>query len=188
MLAASPNAKDMGRREFLGNVLLLIVGGNDTTRNTLTGSVLALNQNPDEYQKLRDNRDLIASFVPEAIRWQTPLAHMKRICIEDTELGGQTIRAGDQVVMWYLSGNRDERVIENPDQFIVDRKSPRNHLSFGFGIHRCVGNRLGELQLRIAWEEILKRFKTVRVMGEPERVRSNIIMGITDLPVQLEWW
>ncbi len=188
MLATSPQTRDMSRAEFMGNVLLLIVGGNDTTRNTLTGSVLALNQFPDEYEKLRRDRALIASFVPEAIRWQTPLAHMKRTALEDSEVGGQRIRAGDKVVMWYLSGNRDERAIERPNEFIVDRRRPRNHLSFGFGIHRCVGNRLAELQLRIAWEEILKRFRAVEVVGDPVRVRSNIIMGCSELPVRLVPW
>lgn len=188
MLATGAETRGMSRAEFMGNVLLLIVGGNDTTRNTLSGSVLALNDFPDEYEKLRRNPGLITSFVPEAIRWQTPLAHMRRTALEDAELGGQQIRAGDKVVMWYLSGNRDERAIERPDQFIVDRRRPRNHLSFGFGIHRCVGNRLAELQLRIAWEEILKRFRTVEVVGEPVRVRSNIIMGFSELPVRLEPW
>jgi cytochrome P450 len=185
LLATSPDTRDMDRLEFFGNVLLLIVGGNDTTRNTLTGSVLALNRFPEEYRKLRENPSLVTSFVPEAIRWQTPLAHMRRTAVEDVELGGQTIRAGDKVVMWYLSGNRDERAIDRPNEFIIDRQNPRNHLSFGFGIHRCVGNRLAELQLRIAWEEILKRFRLVELVGEPVRVRSNIIMGYSDLPVRL---
>ncbi|MEM7542689.1 MAG: cytochrome P450 [Pseudomonadota bacterium] len=188
MMARSPDTKNMSPAEYRGNVILLIVGGNDTTRNTLSGSVLVLNQFPDQYEKLRQDRSLIKSFVPETIRWVTPLAHMKRTALEDAELGGESIRAGDKIVMWYLSGNRDERAIDNPNEFIVDRKKPRNHLSFGFGIHRCVGNRLGELQLRIAWEEILKRFRLVEVVGEPQRVRSNIIMGITDLPVRLHRW
>ena len=185
MMATSPDTREMSAQEYMGNVLLLIVGGNDTTRNTLTGSVLALNQFPDEYRKLRENPALVTSFVPEAIRWQTPLAHMRRTAMQDVELGGQTIRAGDRVVMWYLSGNRDEAAIERPNEFVIDRANPRNHLSFGFGIHRCVGNRLAELQLRIAWEEILKRFRLVELVGEPVRVRSNVIMGYSDLPVRL---
>ncbi len=186
MLASSLDSQSMTTAEYMGNVILLIVGGNDTTRNTLTGSVLALNQFPDQYRKLCENPDLIASFVPEAIRWQTAVAHMKRTALEDVELGGQTIRAGDKVVMWYVSGNRDEDVIERPHELVIDRPQPRKHLSFGFGLHRCVGDRLGELQLQIAWEEILKRFKTVEVVGDPVRVRSNVLMGYSVLPVRVK--
>ena len=138
----------MGPDEFLGNLILLIVGGNDTTRNSISGGLLALNQHPGEYDKLRANPALVASMVPEIIRWQTPLAHMRRTALADTELGGKQIRKGDKVVMWYLSGNRDEEAIENADRFIIDRARPRQHMSFGFGIHRCVGNRLAEMQLR----------------------------------------
>ena len=176
----------MTTAEYMGNVILLIVGGNDTTRNSLTGSVLALNQYPDQYRKLCENPDLIVSLVPEAIRWQTPVSHMKRTALEDVELGGQTIRAGDKVVMWYVSGNRDEDVIERPNELVIDRPNPRNHLSFGSGLHRCVGDRLGELQLRIAWEEILKRFETVEVVGDPVRVRSNVLIGYSALPVRVK--
>ena len=140
----------------------MIVGGNDTTRNTLSGSIYALNKNPDQYRKLRENPDLIDSFVPEVIRWQTPLAHMRRTALADIEFRGRQIKKGDKVVMWYVSGNRDEEVIERPYEFIIDRARPRTHISFGFGIHRCVGIRLAELQLKIIWEEILKRFDTYR--------------------------
>ena len=169
--------------EYLGNLSLLIVGGNDTTRNSITGGVLALNQNPDQYAKLRANHDLVANMVPEIIRWQTPLTHMRRTALEDLELGGQTIRKGDKVVMWYISGNRDESVIQQADEFIIDRTNPRHHVSFGFGIHRCMGNRLAEMQLRILWEEILKRFETIEVVGPVQRVHSNFVRGYTDLPV-----
>jgi cytochrome P450 len=163
----------------------LIVGGNDTTRNSMTGSVLALNENPDQYDKLRANPALIDSFVPEVIRWQTPLAHMRRTATADTELGGKQIRKGDRVVMWYVSGNRDGDVIADPDDFIIDRAQPRIHMSFGFGIHRCLGMRLADLQLKIIWEEILKRFARIEVVGEPKRVYSSFIRGYEELPVRI---
>ncbi len=185
IMAHSPATRDMPFLEFLGNLLLLIVGGNDTTRNSISGGVLALNQNPDEYRKLNGDPSLIASMVPEIIRWQTPLTHMRRTALQDWDIGGKQIRKGDKVVMWYLSGNRDDTVIDRADQFIIDRKNPRHHLSFGYGIHRCMGNRLAELQLRIIWEEIHKRFAKVEVTGEPERLFSNFVRGITKLPVRL---
>ncbi len=170
---------------FLGNLLLLIVGGNDTTRNSASGGVLALNQYPEEYHKLRANPGLIPGMVSEIIRWQTPLAHMRRTATRDIELNGKKIRKGDKVVMWYVSGNRDESAIERADEFIIDRTNPRHHVSFGFGIHRCMGNRLAEMQLRILWEEIMQRFSYVEVVGEPERVRSNFVRGYVSLPVKL---
>ncbi len=185
MMANSPATREMPFLEFLGNLLLLIVGGNDTTRNSISGGVLALNRHPDQYDKLRSDPALIGNMVPEIIRWQTPLTHMRRTALEDSEIGGKRIAKGDKVVMWYLSGNRDETVIDRPEEFIIDRKSPRQHLSFGYGIHRCMGNRLAELQLRIIWEEIQKRFHFVEVVGEPERLLSNLVRGITRLPVKL---
>jgi cytochrome P450 len=183
MLAHGESTRNMDRMEYLGNLILLIVGGNDTTRNTISGSILALNQNPDQYQKLRDNPGLIPSMVSETIRWQTPLAYMRRTAKEDFVLRDKTIKAGDKVLMWYVSGNRDEEVIENPNRFDIERARPRQHMSFGFGIHRCVGNRLAELQLNIIWEEILKRFPVVQVVGEPRRVYSSFVKGYEYLPV-----
>ncbi|HWW34467.1 MAG TPA: cytochrome P450 [Xanthobacteraceae bacterium] len=185
MMAHNDATRYMDGDNLMGNIVLLIVGGNDTTRNTMSGSVLALNEHPEQYQKLRDNPALIDSMVPEVIRWQTPLAHMRRTALVDTELGGKKIRKGDRVVMWYVSGNRDEEVIERPNEFIIDRARPRIHLSFGFGIHRCVGMRLAELQLRIVWEEILKRFERIEVVGEPKRVYSSFVRGIESLPVRI---
>jgi cytochrome P450 len=185
MLAHSPATRNMGPREFLGNLILLIVGGNDTTRNSISGGLLFMNRNPDQYAKLRAHPELIPSAVSEIIRYQTPLAHMRRTALVDTELGGKKIRKGDKVAMWYISGNRDGDVIENPDQFIIDRPRARQHLSFGFGIHRCVGNRLAELQLKIIWEEIFKRFPTIEVVGEPRRVLSFFVKGYEELPVRI---
>ncbi|HEY1633038.1 MAG TPA: cytochrome P450, partial [Rhizomicrobium sp.] len=185
MLAHNPATRNMDPNEYNGTVILLIVGGNDTTRNTITGSVLALNQNPGQYEKLRANHDLIPSMVSETIRWQTPLAHMRRRAKEDIELGGKRIKKGDKVVMWYVSGNRDEEMIENPNAFIIDRLNVRRHLSFGFGIHRCVGNRLAELQLKIIWEEIFRRFPRIEVMGEPRRVLSAFVKGYESLPTRI---
>ena len=185
MLAHGEDTKNMAPHEFLGNLILLIVGGNDTTRNSISGGVLALNQNPEEYDKLRNNPELIPNMVAEIIRWQTPLPYMRRTANQDVELRGKKIRKGEQLLMWYISGNRDEEVIDNPSAFIIDRPNARHHLSFGFGIHRCMGNRLAEMQLRIVWEEILKRFHKVEVVGEPERLRSSFVRGITNLPVQV---
>ena len=185
MMAHAPDTRNMSPQEFFGNVLLLIVGGNDTTRNSMTGGVLALHQHPDEWAKLRANPALVDSLVPEIIRWQTPLPHMRRTALADAELGGKQIKKGDKVVMWYLSGNRDETVIERADEFIIDRARPRQHLSFGFGIHRCVGNRLAELQLKILWQELLPRFPVIEVVGPPQRALSNFVRGFTDLPVRL---
>lgn len=185
MLAHGPATRNMTPHEYMANLVLLIVGGNDTTRNSMSGGLLALHQHPGEFAKLRANPKLVDSLVPEIVRWQTPLAHMRRTALQDTELGGKPIRKGDKVAMWYLSGNRDASAIEDADRFIVDRKRPRQHLAFGFGIHRCVGNRLAEMQLRILWEEILARFPVIEVVGEPVRLKSTFVRGITNLPVRI---
>ena len=185
MLAHGESTRDMPPMEFLGNLILLIVGGNDTTRNSISGGVLALNQHPAEYDKLKANPGLITNMVSEIIRYQTPLAHMRRTATMDSGLGGKQIQAGDKVIMWYLSGNRDEEAIDRPNEFLIDRRNARQHLSFGFGIHRCMGNRLAEMQLRVLWEEILERFSWVEVVGAPVRVRSNFIHGFSELPVRV---
>jgi cytochrome P450 len=185
MMAHNEATRDMDPRNFLGNLILLIVGGNDTTRNTMSGSIYALSKHPDQYRKLKANPALLDTFVPEVIRWQTPLAHMRRTALSDIEFRGKQIKKGDKVVMWYVSGNRDEEAIDRPYDFIIDRARPRTHLSFGFGIHRCIGMRLAELQLKIIWEEIFKRFDTIDVVGEPKRVYSSFIKGYETLPVRI---
>jgi cytochrome P450 len=185
MLAHGEATRNMDPMEFMGNCVLLIVGGNDTTRNSISGGLLALNQHPEEYRKLRENPRLIPTMVPEIVRWQTPICYMRRTALEDFELGGKTIHAGDKLAMWYISGNRDAEAIENPDSFIIDRARPRQHLSFGFGIHRCVGNRLAELQLTILWEEIMRRFPFIEVVEEPKRLYSTFVHGISSMMVRI---
>src|SRR6516165_1115726 len=185
MLAHSPAMQNMGAEEFLGTLVLLIVGGNDTTRSSMSGGALACHLYPAELAKAKANRALISGMVPEIVRWQTPISHMRRTALADIEFQGQKIRKGDKVVMWYLSGNRDEDVVNKPMDFIIDRPNVRHHLSFGFGIHRCLGNRLAELQLRVLYEEVLERYTRIEVVGEPVRVPSNLIHGFISLPVRL---
>ncbi len=185
MIANGADMQDLEPLEYLGTLILLIVGGNDTTRNSISGGVLALNENPAEYDKLRANPAIIPNMVSEIIRWQTPLAHMRRTATRDAELAGKQIRAGDKVVMWYVSANRDEQVIPRANEFLIDRKNARTHLSFGWGKHFCVGSRMAEMQLRILWEEIMQRYRRVEVAGEPVRVRSNFVKGFRELPVRL---
>lgn len=185
MMTHSPAMAKMPPEEFMGNLALLIVGGNDTTRNSMSGSIFGMNLFPDEFAKMVKDPGLIDNAVAEIIRWQTPLSHMRRTALQDAVLGGKQIRKGDKVVMWYASGNRDTAIFDDPDTINIERKNARRHLSFGFGIHRCMGNRIGELQLRILWEEILKRFSRVEVTGDPVLTHSNFVKGYTSLPVKL---
>ncbi len=185
LMAHADATREQTPMEYLGNLLLLIVGGNDTTRNSITGGLYALNKHPEQYQKLLADSALIANMVPEVIRWQTPLAHMRRTASRDFEFEGHKIREGDRVIMWYVSGNRDPDMIPNPDDFDITRDRPRRHLSFGFGIHRCLGERLAELQLRVMWEEILRRFGRIEVVEEPKRVYSSFVKGYQNLLVRI---
>ncbi len=183
MLANGEATKDMPTLAHLGNLLLLIVGGNDTTRNTMTGSVYGLNTYPDQYDKLVDDPGLVANLVPEIIRWQTPLPYMRRTATRDCEIGDKKILEDDQILMWYLSANRDEDVFDDAEAIDLERHNADRHLSFGYGIHFCMGSRLAELQLRVLWEEILQRFERIEIQAEPERTFSSFVHGYTSLPV-----
>jgi cytochrome P450 len=176
----------MDDQEFMGNLILLIVGGNDTTRNSMTAFAHGLSQFPEERAKLEANPALIPNAVQELIRWQTPLAHMRRTALEDAEVDGQLIRKNDKVVLWYLSANRDESVFPDGDRIIVDRGNARRHLSFGYGIHRCVGARVAELQLNILLEEMARLRLRVHPVGEPERVPACFVHGYRKQMVELE--
>ena len=186
LLAHGEETKNMDPMEYLGNLILLIVGGNDTTRNSMSASIYATNLFPSEWDKLKNDVDLVPNAVAEIIRWQTPLAYMRRTALEDYEMHGQTIKKGDKIAMWYASGNRDERKFDRPNDLIVDRHNARNHISFGFGIHRCFGNRLAELQLQILWQEMLKRFDKIEVLEKPTLNHSSFVKGYTRMMVKIK--
>jgi cytochrome P450 len=185
MMIHSDAMAEMDQYEFLGNLILLIVGGNDTTRNSMSAFAWGLQQFPDERAKLEADPALIANATQEIIRWQTPLAHMRRTATQDTELEGQKIRQGDKLALWYLSANRDESIFPQADRIIVDRENARRHLAFGHGIHRCVGARLAELQIGILMEEMAKRRLRVNVLREPERVAACFVHGYKQMAVEL---
>jgi cytochrome P450 len=185
ILASQPSTREMSRSELHGNIVLLIVGGNDTTRNSITGSVVAFDTFPGQLERLRAQPDLLANLTPELLRWQTPIAHMRRTAMCDVVLGGQRIAKGDKVILWYLSANRDETVFERANELVLDRSNARRHLALGAGIHRCIGARLADLQIRSLWQEILKRFGRIEVLQPPERTFSTFINGYTELHVRI---
>jgi cytochrome P450 len=185
LLAHGAATRQMDRMDYMGDLMLLIVAGNDTTRNSISGSVVALNENPDQFSKLRANPALVPAMVSETIRWQSPIAYIRRTPTRDVELRGKRLRQGERVLLWYASANRDDEVIAEPHRFDIERLQVRRHLAFGIGIHHCLGSRLAELQLRIIWEEILKRFSAIEMTGEPRRVYSSFIRGYEYLPVRV---
>jgi cytochrome P450 len=186
MMIHSDAMAEMDQYEFLGNLILLIVGGNDTTRNSMTAAAYGLDKFADQRAKLEADPGLIANATQEIIRWQTPLAHMRRTATQDTELMGHTIREGDKLALWYLSANRDETVFgPDADQIVVDRPNARRHLAFGHGIHRCVGARLAELQISVLLEEMAKRRMRVNVLAEPTRVSACFVHGYRSMPVEI---
>ena len=178
----------MSHEEFMGNLILLIVGGNDTTRNSMSAYAYGLHLFPEERAKLEANHDpeLAVNAMHEIIRWQTPLAHMRRTATEDTELFGHQIKKRDKIALWYASANRDESIFPDGDRIIVDRENARRHLAFGYGIHRCVGARVAELQLTALIAEMQRRRLRVNVVGEPDRVNACFVHGYRHLPVVLE--
>ena len=185
MMIHSEAMKNMDMMEFMGNLILLIVGGNDTTRNTMSGIAYSLNKFPDQRALLEGDPALIPNAVSEFIRWQTPLAHMRRTALVDTEIEGHAIKAGDKIVMWYISGNRDESVFPDADKLILRRENARRHLAFGYGIHRCVGARLAELQIAVLLEEMAKRRMRVNLREEPVRVAQSFVNGYRSMQVEL---
>ena len=186
MMIHSDAMAEMDQMEFLGNLILLIVGGNDTTRNSMTAAAYGLDKFPDQRTRLEGDPSLIHNAVQEIIRWQTPLAHMRRTATQDTVLEGQQIKAGDKLALWYISANRDASIFgDNADEIMVDRPNARRHLAFGHGIHRCVGARLAELQIATLLEEMAKRRMRVNVLREPERVAACFVHGYRKMPVEI---
>lgn len=188
LLSTMIHSQEFGQmtpHEFMGNMATLIVGGNDTTRNAMSGLVEAFQLWPNEWKKLAADRSLIPNAASEIIRWHCPISHMRRTAMEDTELGGKTIRKGDKVVLWYVSANRDEAVFEDAARFDVERVNAKRHLSFGYGVHRCVGARLAELQLQILLSEMLERDFKLQVMSPPQRQPHPFLNAIDSLTVQV---
>jgi cytochrome P450 len=184
LVAHGEASRDMSRSDFLATMSLLLIGGNDTTRNTISGGLWALTRFPVQFELLRERNELLPGAINEMLRWVSPVFHMRRTATRDIQLRGRQIRAGDKVVLWYVSGNRDEETYPEPDEFRIERNGAR-HLSFGAGIHYCIGSRIAEMQLRVLWEELLKMDRKIEVTGEPSRLWSNFINGIKSLPVRI---
>ena len=168
-----------------GFFLLMVIAGNETTRNTLTGGLMALTDNPEEREKLLKDPSLISNATDEMLRWVTSVIYFRRTATKDTNIRGQDIKAGDKVVMWYGSANRDEDIFKDGHLFRVDRENAKKHLAFGAGEHLCLGNRLGHMQIRILFEELLDRFPNIHSTSDPVRIPSNFLAGISELKVRI---
>jgi linalool 8-monooxygenase len=186
LVRSAKDGAEMPVQRYLATFILLVVAGNETTRNSITGGMIALVQNPDQRAALITDPSLLPHAAHEIVRYVSPVMHMRRTATRDVELGGKTIKAGDKVVMWYGSGNRDEAVFDAPNQFDIRRTVPKDsapsapgrHLGFGFGQHVCLGQRLAELQLKVAFETLFERLPNLKPVGAPRRLRSNFINGI----------
>jgi len=168
-----------------GFFLLMVIAGNETTRNTLTGGLMALTDNPEEREKLLKEPSLISNATDEMLRWVTSVIYFRRTATKDTNIRGQDIKAGDKVVMWYGSANRDEDIFKDGHLFRVERENAKKHLAFGAGEHLCLGNRLGHMQIRVLFEELLDRFPNIHSISDPVRIPSNFLAGISELKVRI---
>jgi linalool 8-monooxygenase len=178
------NGQPVDLGDYLSTLLLLVVAGNETTRNSISGGILALSENPEEKRKLLEDPSLIPAAVDEIIRWVHPVIYMRRTATEDTMIGEQAVKKGDKLALWYMSGNRDEDKWEDPFVFNVSRQGTR-HLSFGYGQHLCIGWRLAEIQLRVLLEELLIRYPNIAVKGEVNRMKTNFLNSIKSMQVTL---
>jgi len=183
LIDSEVDGDQLSDEDILWFCFLLILAGNETTRNAISGGLIALCENPEQKLKLIDDPSLIATGVEEVLRWVSPVTHMARVALEDTEIRGQKIAQGERVVMWYPSVNRDEDFFPDPEVFDVTR-TPNEHLAFGIGEHFCLGAGFARLELKVIFEEVLRRFPDIELDGQPERLRSTFIGGIKHLPVK----
>lgn len=181
-----PDDEQLSEDELTGFVLLLLVAGNESTRNTTSLGIEAFANNPDQLDWLaEDTESRMANAVDEIIRWASPLTYMARTAVVDVEVGGELIRAGDRVAMFYPSGNRDETVFDDPHQFLLDRENAYEHISFGVGSHSCMGSSLARVELNAVMTEFVSRVKRVEIVGDTHRLQSSWVRGVKRLPVRV---
>jgi cytochrome P450 len=183
LLEAEVDGEKLSEAEYDSFVMLLAVAGNETTRNLISGAMLALIEHPEQYRRLLDDPSLLPTAVEEFLRWVSPVMHFKRTAMRDLEIRGTSIREGDRVTIWYGAANRDEEKFEHADRFDVGR-TPNDHLAFGIGPHFCLGSHLARLEIRIMFEEVLRRMRNIELDGPVARLRSNFIAGIKHMPVR----